>query len=150
MRKLEQAWLAELEEFLRIPSVSADSTHSEDVRRACEWVCDFVRRAGGTAEVVPGSSTIPLAVGEIPASSEPEKAATVLIYGHFDVQPPAPLEEWVNPPFEPTVRDGRLYARGAADDKGQLYAQLRAAAELASANALPVNVRIVSDGEEEI
>jgi acetylornithine deacetylase/succinyl-diaminopimelate desuccinylase-like protein len=149
-RSLDSAWLAELEEFLRIPSVSADSTHADDVRRACEWVCDFVRRAGGTAELVPGSSTIPLAVGEIPASTEPDNAATVMIYGHFDVQPPAPLDEWVDPPFEPTVRDGRLYARGAADDKGQLYAQLRAAAELAAANALPVNVRVVSDGEEEI
>jgi acetylornithine deacetylase/succinyl-diaminopimelate desuccinylase-like protein len=148
--KLDPAWLAELEEFLRIPSVSADSSHADDVRQACEWVCDFVRRSGGTAEIVPGSSTIPLAVGEIPASTEPDQAATVMIYGHFDVQPPAPLEEWVDPPFEPTVRDGRLYARGAADDKGQLYAQLRAAAELAAANALPVNVRVVSDGEEEI
>jgi acetylornithine deacetylase/succinyl-diaminopimelate desuccinylase-like protein len=148
--KLDPAWLAELDEFLRIPSVSADSTHADDVGRACEWVCDFVRRSGGTAEVVPGSSTIPLAVGEIPASREPDKAATVMIYGHFDVQPPAPLDEWVDPPFEPTVRDGRLYARGAADDKGQLYAQLRAAAELAAAGTLPVNVRVVSDGEEEI
>jgi acetylornithine deacetylase/succinyl-diaminopimelate desuccinylase-like protein len=149
-RPLDPAWLAELEEFLRIPSVSADSTHADDVRRACEWVCNFVRRSGGTADVVPGSATIPLAVGEIPASTEPDKAASVMIYGHFDVQPPAPLDEWVDPPFEPTVRDGRLYARGAADDKGQLYAQLRAAAELAAANALPVNVRVVSDGEEEI
>jgi acetylornithine deacetylase/succinyl-diaminopimelate desuccinylase-like protein len=150
VRKLDPAWLAELEEFLRIPSVSADSAHSDDVRRACEWVCDFVRRAGGDAEVVPGSTTIPLAVGEIPASENPDQAATVMIYGHFDVQPPAPLEEWVSPPFEPAVRDGRLYARGAADDKGQLYAQLRAAAELAAANALPVNVRVACDGEEEI
>jgi acetylornithine deacetylase/succinyl-diaminopimelate desuccinylase-like protein len=148
--KLDPVWLEELDEFLRIPSVSADSTHADDVRRACEWVCDFVRRSGGRAEIVPGNSTIPLAVGEIPASTEPDKAATVMIYGHFDVQPPAPLDEWVDPPFEPTVRDGRLYARGAADDKGQLYAQLRAAAELAAANALPVNVRVACDGEEEI
>jgi acetylornithine deacetylase/succinyl-diaminopimelate desuccinylase-like protein len=150
VRKLDPAWLAELEEFLRIPSVSADSAHRDDVQRACEWVCDFVRRAGGTAEVIPGSTTIPLAVGEIPASANADQAATVLIYGHFDVQPPAPLDEWVTPPFEPTVRDGKLYARGAADDKGQLYAQLRAAAELAAAGALPVNVRVACDGEEEI
>jgi acetylornithine deacetylase/succinyl-diaminopimelate desuccinylase-like protein len=150
LTKLNPAWLAELDEFLRIPSVSADSTHADDVRRACEWVCDFVRRSGGTADIVPGSTTIPLAVGEIPASGNAKDAPTVMIYGHFDVQPPEPLEEWVNPPFEPTVRDGRLYARGAADDKGQLYAQLRAAAELAAAGALPVNVRVVSDGEEEI
>jgi acetylornithine deacetylase/succinyl-diaminopimelate desuccinylase-like protein len=150
LAKLEQAWLEELEEFLRIPSVSADSAHSDDVRRACEWVCDFVRRAGGTADVVPGSTAFPLAVGEIPASQDPERAPTVLVYGHFDVQPPAPLDEWVTPPFEPAVRDGRLYARGAVDDKGQLYAQLRSAAELAAANALPVNVRVACDGEEEI
>jgi acetylornithine deacetylase/succinyl-diaminopimelate desuccinylase-like protein len=150
LAKLEQAWLEELEEFLRIPSVSADSAHSDDVRRACEWVCDFVRRAGGTADVVPGSTAFPLAVGEIPASEDPDRAPTVLVYGHFDVQPPAPLDEWVTPPFEPAVRDGRLYARGAVDDKGQLYAQLRSAAELAAANALPVNVRVACDGEEEI
>jgi acetylornithine deacetylase/succinyl-diaminopimelate desuccinylase-like protein len=150
VRRLDPAWLAELEEFLRIPSVSADSAHRADVQRACDWVCDFVRRAGGTAEVVPGSTTIPLAVGEIPASESPDAAPTVLIYGHFDVQPPAPLDEWVTPPFEPAVRDGKLYARGAADDKGQLYAQLRAVAELAAADALPVNVRVACDGEEEI
>jgi acetylornithine deacetylase/succinyl-diaminopimelate desuccinylase-like protein len=150
LAKLEQAWLDELEEFLRIPSVSADSSHSDDVRHACEWVCDFVRRAGGTADVVPGSTAFPLAVGEIPASEDPARAPTVLVYGHFDVQPPAPLDEWVTPPFEPAVRDGRLYARGAVDDKGQLYAQLRSAAELAAASALPVNVRVACDGEEEI
>jgi acetylornithine deacetylase/succinyl-diaminopimelate desuccinylase-like protein len=142
--------LEELEEFLRIPSVSADAAHADDVRQACEWVCDFVRRAGGTADIVPGSTAFPLAVGEIPASQDPERAPTVLVYGHFDVQPPAPLDEWVTPPFEPAVRDGRLYARGAVDDKGQLYAQLRSAAELAAANALPVNVRVACDGEEEI
>jgi acetylornithine deacetylase/succinyl-diaminopimelate desuccinylase-like protein len=150
LAKLEQAWLEELEEFLRIPSVSADAAHADDVRQACEWVCDFVRQAGGTADVVPGSTAFPLAVGEIPASQDPERAPTVLVYGHFDVQPPAPLDEWVTPPFEPAVRDGRLYARGAVDDKGQLYAQLRSAAELAAANALPVNVRVACDGEEEI
>jgi acetylornithine deacetylase/succinyl-diaminopimelate desuccinylase-like protein len=150
VNKLDPAWLEELEDFLRIPSVSADPAHSDDVRRACEWVCEFVRQAGGTADVVPGSSAYPLAVGEIPASENPGTAPTVLVYGHFDVQPPAPLDEWVTPPFEPAVRDGRLYARGAVDDKGQLYAQLRAAAELAAANALPVNVRVACDGEEEI
>jgi acetylornithine deacetylase/succinyl-diaminopimelate desuccinylase-like protein len=150
MAKVDPAWVAELGEFLRIPSVSADPAHAGDVRRACEWVCDFVRRAGGTADVVPGSTEHPLAVGEILASQNAENAPTVLVYGHFDVQPPAPLEEWVTPPFDPAVRDGRLYARGAVDDKGQLYAQLRSAADLAAANALPVNVRIACDGEEEI
>jgi acetylornithine deacetylase/succinyl-diaminopimelate desuccinylase-like protein len=147
---VDQAWLSELEEFLRIPSVSADAAHRDDLRRAGEWVCEFVRGAGGRAELVPGSSGVPLAVGELPASTDPGAAPTVLVYGHFDVQPPAPLDEWVTPPFEPTVRDGKLYARGAIDDKGQLYAQLRAAADLAASGSLPVNLRFACDGEEEI
>jgi acetylornithine deacetylase/succinyl-diaminopimelate desuccinylase-like protein len=147
---VNQTWLSELEEFLRIPSVSADAAHREDLRRAGEWVCEFVRGAGGRAELVPGSSGVPLAVGDLPASIEPDAAPTVLVYGHFDVQPPAPLDEWTTPPFEPTVRDGKLYARGAIDDKGQLYAQLRAAADLAAAGSLPVNLQFACDGEEEI
>jgi acetylornithine deacetylase/succinyl-diaminopimelate desuccinylase-like protein len=150
MATVDQAWLEDLDEFLRIPSVSADAAHRDDLRRAGEWVCDFVQRAGGTAELVPGSSGVPLAVGEIRASANPDDAPTVLVYGHFDVQPPAPLEEWVTPPFEPSLRDGRLYARGAIDDKGQLYAQLRAAADLAVSGELPVNIRFACDGEEEI
>jgi acetylornithine deacetylase/succinyl-diaminopimelate desuccinylase-like protein len=147
---VDQAWLSELEEFLRIPSVSADPAHSDDLRRAGEWVCQYIRGAGGRAELVPGSSGVPLAVGDIPASTDPDGAPTVLVYGHFDVQPPAPLDEWITPPFEPTVRDGKLYARGAIDDKGQLYAQLRAVADLAAAGSLPVNIRFACDGEEEV
>jgi acetylornithine deacetylase/succinyl-diaminopimelate desuccinylase-like protein len=147
---VDQAWLEDLDAFLRIPSVSADAAHRDDLRRAGEWVCEFVRRAGGTAELIPGSSGVPLVVGEIRASQNPDRAPTVLVYGHFDVQPPAPLDEWVTPPFEPSVRDGRLYARGAIDEKGQLYAQLRATADLAAAGALPVNIRLACDGEEEI
>ena len=138
----------ELSEFIRIPSVSADPLHAADVRRAGEWVCDFVRGSGGEAELLDWDGH-PLAVGEIAASSGRADAPTVLLYGHFDVQPPAPLEEWVSPPFEPTVRDGWLYARGAADDKGNLYMLLRAVELLASDGALPVNVRIACDGEEE-
>lgn len=146
---LPPAWLDELSEWLRIPSVSADPAHAEDVRRAGEWVCDFVRRAGGEAELV-ATATQPLAIGEIPASTGADTAPTVLLYGHFDVQPPEPLELWDSPPFEPEVRDGYLYARGAADDKGQAYLLLRAAAVLAEERALPVNVRIAFDGEEEV
>jgi len=142
------AWLDELAEFLRIPSVSADPAHADDLRRAAEWVCDFVRRSGGRAEVV-GRNGSPLVLGEITASSG-GPAPTVLVYGHFDVQPPDPLERWESPPFEPTLRDGWLYARGVADDKGQLYLLLKAAAELAAEGALPVNVRVACDGEEEI
>jgi acetylornithine deacetylase/succinyl-diaminopimelate desuccinylase-like protein len=144
---LEQAWLEELSEFLRIESVSADSERAGDVRRAAEWVRDFVGRAGGEAELVE-TETFPLAVGEIRASDGVE-APTVLVYGHFDVQPAAPLEAWETPPFEPTVRDGWLYGRGVADDKGQLYALLKAAELLVAAGELPLNVRIVCDGEEE-
>ena len=143
-----QAWLDELSEFLRIPSVSADPAHAGDVVRAGEWVRDFVRAAGGDAELVPTKEPAPLVVGEIPASTGPD-APTVLVYGHFDVQPPDPLEQWDSPPFEPTIRGDRLYARGIADDKGNLYLLLKAAALLAAEGALPVNVRVACDGEEE-
>jgi acetylornithine deacetylase/succinyl-diaminopimelate desuccinylase-like protein len=144
----EQAWLDELYELLRIPSVSADPAHADDVRRAGEWVCDFVRGAGGEAGLVE-TSTFPLAVGEIPASTGNGQAPTVLLYGHFDVQPPAPLDLWESDPFEPEIRDGYLYARGAVDDKGNSYLLLKAAELLAREGKLPVNVRIAFDGEEE-
>jgi len=146
---VDAVWEAELGEFLRIPSVSADPAHADDVRRAGEWVCAFVRAAGGTAELAPLGEGF-LALGELPASSGAADAPTVLVYGHFDVQPAAPLELWESDPFELAVRDGWAYARGIADDKGQLYVLLKAAAELAREGALPVNVRIACDGEEEI
>jgi acetylornithine deacetylase/succinyl-diaminopimelate desuccinylase-like protein len=144
----DPAWLEELFEWLRIPSISADSTHADDVRRAGEWVCDFVRSAGGSAELVE-TKTLPLAVGEIAASNGAGSAPTVLLYGHFDVQPPPPLELWKSEPFEPEIRDGYIYARGAADDKGNAYLLLKAAALLAGDGTLPVNVRVAFDGEEE-
>ncbi|HEY7003534.1 MAG TPA: M20/M25/M40 family metallo-hydrolase [Gaiellaceae bacterium] len=144
----DQAWLEELFELLRIPSVSADPAHAGDVRRAGEWVCEFVRRAGGEADLLE-TSTFPLAVGEIPASRGNGAAPTVLLYGHFDVQPPAPLELWESDPFEPELRDGYVYARGAVDDKGNSYLLLKAAELLAREGKLPVNVRIAFDGEEE-
>jgi acetylornithine deacetylase/succinyl-diaminopimelate desuccinylase-like protein len=146
---IDPAWLEELSELLRIPSVSADASHLEDVRRAGEWVCDFVRAAGGECELVERGGR-PLVIGEVRASHDADAAATVLVYGHFDVQPPAPLEEWESPPFEPTIRGEWLCARGVADDKGQLYLLLKAAALLAGEGALPVNVRVACDGEEEI
>jgi acetylornithine deacetylase/succinyl-diaminopimelate desuccinylase-like protein len=141
-------WLEELYELLRIPSVSADPAHTGDVRRAGEWVCEFVRRAGGEAELVE-TSTFPLAIGEIPASSGNGTAPTVVLYGHFDVQPTAPLELWESDPFEPEIRDGYLYARGSVDDKGNSYLLLKAAELLAAEGKLPVNVRVAFDGEEE-
>lgn len=148
MAEVDSKWMEELSELLRIPSISADPERKDDVRRAAEWVAEFVGRMGGEAELVE-TSTFPLVVGEVRASSGADGAPTVLCYGHFDVQPPAPLEAWESDPFEPTVRDGWLYARGTADDKGQLYTLLKAAEELATAGELPVNVRFVCDGEEE-
>ncbi len=142
------SWFDELAEFLKIPSVSADPDHAADVARAGRWVCDFIRAAGGDCEVVDWHGQ-PLAVGEIRASRDAHRAPTVLCYGHFDVQPPDPLELWESPPFEPEVRGDAVYGRGIADDKGQLYMLLCAARELADAGRLPVNVRFACDGEEE-
>ena len=142
-------WLAELAEFLRIPSMSADPAHAADVRRAGEWVCAVIRAAGGECELVDWHGQ-PLAIGEIRASSEnADGAPTVLCYGHFDVQPPDPLELWESDPFEPEIRGDYLYGRGTVDDKGQLYMLLAAARSLAQAGELPVNVRFCCDGEEE-
>jgi acetylornithine deacetylase/succinyl-diaminopimelate desuccinylase-like protein len=146
---LSEQWLDELSEILRIPSISADPAHARDVRAAGEWVCERIRSAGGEAELVDWQGS-PLAVGEIRASSDAESAPTVLCYGHFDVQPPAPLELWESEPFEPTVRGEWLYARGIADDKGQLWMLLKAAQLLAETGELPVNVRFACDGEEEV
>jgi len=148
MTEPPQEWMEELSELLRIPSVSADPEQAGEVVRAAEWVRDFIRAAGGEAELVE-TEKHPLVVGEIRASESPDDAPTVIAYGHFDVQPPAPLDGWESPPFEPTVRDGWLYARGVADDKGQLYILLKAASLLAAEGALPVNVRFTCDGEEE-
>jgi acetylornithine deacetylase/succinyl-diaminopimelate desuccinylase-like protein len=143
-----EPWFDELAEFLRIPSISADPAHKADVLRAGEWVCERVREAGGECEFVDWHGQ-PLAIGEIRASKDDDNAPTVLCYGHFDVQPPDPLELWESDPFEPEIRGDYLYARGTVDDKGQLYMLLAAARELALAGELPVNVRFCCDGEEE-
>jgi len=145
---MADAWFDELAELLRIPSVSADAAHAPDVVRAGQWVCDFVRAAGGECELVDWHGH-PLAIGELRASKDAANAPTVLCYGHFDVQPPDPLELWDSDPFEPVLRDEYLYARGAIDDKGQLYMLLSAARELAQQGELPVNIRFTCDGEEE-
>ena len=143
---MADAYLEEVSELLRIPSVSADAGHAGDVMRAGEWVCERIRGAGGEAELVEWHGQ-PLAVGEVSASGA--DAPTILCYGHFDVQPPAPLDLWESPPFEPEVRGEYLYGRGVVDDKGQLYMLLKAADQLATAGELPVNVRFACDGEEE-
>ena len=146
---MDETWHSELSEFIAIPSVSADPAHREDVKRAGEWVCAFIRRIGGTAELTPFGEN-ELALGEIPASTDPENAPTVLVYGHFDVQPPAPLDLWETDPFELTIKDEWAYARGITDDKGQVFILLKAAQKLVEANALPVNLRFACDGEEEV
>jgi acetylornithine deacetylase/succinyl-diaminopimelate desuccinylase-like protein len=138
----------ELFGFLRIPSVSARSEHRADTRKAAEWVVEDLGRAGLEADLVetPGH---PIALGRWRGAG-PE-APTLLVYGHYDVQPPEPLELWTSPPFEPEVREGRIYARGAADDKGQLFLHLKALElALADGGSLPVNVLVVAEGEEEI
>jgi acetylornithine deacetylase/succinyl-diaminopimelate desuccinylase-like protein len=142
------ALLDELIDFLRIPSVSTGGGDAEALRRACDWVCERIEAAGGEAEAVTLGDGHPMALGELRAAAE--RAPTVLAYGHYDVQDPGPLEAWQSPPFEPTERDGRLYARGAADDKGNFLPLLHVACELARAGELPVNVRFLVEGEEEV
>jgi acetylornithine deacetylase/succinyl-diaminopimelate desuccinylase-like protein len=141
-----EPWFDELSELLRIPSVSADPARAGDVEAAAQWLAEFVRRAGGQAEVIP-TDTHPLVVGDLPSSNG--SAPTVLVYGHLDVQPPDPLELWESDPFTLERRGDWLYGRGVVDDKGQLYMLAKAAAELAAAGQLPVNVRFACDGEEE-
>ncbi len=138
----------ELFEFLRIPSVSARSEHRPDTLRAAEWLAARMRDVGLTTEVVPTDGH-PIVIGEWRKAGE--GAPTVLIYGHYDVQPAEPLELWESPPFEPTVRRGRIYARGAVDDKGQLYLHVKALeAHLRTRGTLPINVIVLAEGEEEI
>src|SRR5215218_9107929 len=134
-------------EWLRIPSISTGGGDPADLRRAAEWAAAHVERAGGAAELIQVGDGNPLVVGDLRATRG--DAPTVLIYGHYDVQGPGELAAWTSPPFEPEVRDGRLYARGAADDKGNFWPLLAVACELAAAGELPVDVRVVVEGEEE-
>lgn len=138
----------ELWAFLRIPSVSAKSEHDADTARAAEWVRGQLVAAGLEAEVIPTPGH-PVVLGEWRGAGP--GAPTVLVYGHYDVQPPEPLELWDTPPFEPDIRDGRIYARGSADDKGQLFLHIKALeAHLATRGRLPVNVVVMAEGEEEV
>ncbi|HEX6203269.1 MAG TPA: M20/M25/M40 family metallo-hydrolase, partial [Thermoanaerobaculia bacterium] len=146
-------YLDELKELLRIPSISADPEHKDDVRRAAELVRRRLDEAGLVAELIErtdpdGQPGNPLVYAErLDAPGKP----TILFYGHYDVQPPDPLDEWRNPPFEPTEEDGRLVARGATDDKGQSYTHVKAVeATLATRGRLPVNVKFLIEGEEEV
>ncbi len=140
--------MAELDAFLRIPSVSARSEHAADCAAAAQFVADALARLGFAVAVEPTPGH-PIVVGAW--RHAPPGAPTVLVYGHYDVQPAEPLALWTSPPFEPAVRDGRLYARGSVDDKGQLHLHLRAlAAHLAVRGTLPVNVIVLAEGEEEV
>src|ERR1700761_5740927 len=157
-RQNQPRFLNELKDLLRIPSISTLPEHSGDVRRAAETLTSEMRRIGlekvRLIETEAGKTRHPLGYGEwLQAAGKP----TVLCYGHYDVQPPDPLDEWLTPPFEPTERDGNLYARGAVDDKGQVYMHLKALESLfqssrsgAGNGKLPVNVRVILEGEEEV
>ncbi|MEE8362420.1 MAG: dipeptidase [Gemmatimonadales bacterium] len=139
--------LAELGEFLAIPSISTLSDHAADCQRAADWVSDELRRLGFPVVEQLDRGGHPIVWAESPPV--PGKP-TVLIYGHYDVQPPDPLDEWNSPPFEATVRDGKLFARGAVDDKGQVYCLLKAYEAVRDGDGLPpLNIRFIIEGEEE-
>ncbi len=134
-------------ELLKIPSVSADSRHRADVSRAAQWVDAQFRKMKITSEIVPTPGH-PIVYAESLLAGD---APTVLVYGHYDVQPPDPLDQWQTPPFEPTERNGNLYARGATDDKGQMLTHVKSAqAWMQTAGKLPINIKFLIEGEEEV
>lgn len=137
-----------LHALLRVPSISASPDHAPHMRAAAALVADELRRAGADPEIRETSGQ-PLVLGEVPASSGDPGAPRVVVYGHYDVQPPGDEALWTSPPFTPTERDGNLYARGASDDKGNLFMLLAAVQRLAAAGRLPVRAAFVIDGEEE-
>ncbi|HEY5824122.1 MAG TPA: dipeptidase [Cyclobacteriaceae bacterium] len=140
-------FLQELFDLLRIPSVSADSKYKAEVRKAAEYVKEKLIAAGADKVELVETKGHPIVFGEkIIDATKP----TVLVYGHYDVQPPDPLELWNTPPFEPTVRDGKIYARGACDDKGQFYMHIKAFEILMKHNLLSCNVKFMIEGEEEV
>jgi acetylornithine deacetylase/succinyl-diaminopimelate desuccinylase-like protein len=142
------ATLVELIEFTAIPSVSTDPSHAGDIAAAAAWVANALRAAGPFAVRTIATSRNPIVYAEwLGAPGKP----TVLVYGHYDVQPPDPLEKWHSPPFTPTVRDERLYARGVSDDKGPMLIPIKVAqAYFTTTGALPLNVKCLFEGEEEI
>ena len=128
-----QRFLDELLDFLRIPSISADTKYKDDVLRAATWLSDELKRVGmDGVEIIPTKGH-PIIYGEKKVS---EALPTILIYGHYDVQPPDPLNLWSSPPFEPVIKDDKIYARGACDDKGQLYMHVKAIEAMLSAGQL--------------
>ncbi len=149
LREHDAEHLAQLDEFLRIESVSADPGRVDQVRRAAQWIVDELTRLGVERATIHETSAHPIVTGEwMNAGAD---APTVLVYCHYDVQPTDPLDEWVRPPFEPRHEDERVYARGAGDDKGQLFMHLKAVeAWMRTAGRLPVNLRFFFEGDEEV
>ena len=142
-------FLAELKEFLRIPSVSTQAAHKADVERAATWLRDKLSAAGFPRVQVLATEGHPVVYAEWLAAGP--TAPTILVYGHYDVQPPDPLDEWRSPPFEPTVVGDDLFGRGTTDDKGQLFVHVKAVETLrATTGAPPINIKIIFEGEEEI
>lgn len=140
---------AQLMEFLRIPSVSTDPAHAGDVERCAQWLAEHLRSIGMPHVEIFPTKGHPIVYAEYLEAGP--SAPTVLFYGHYDVQPVDPIDLWTNPPFEPTVRDGKVYARGATDDKGQVFLHIKALEAMLAVNGkLPVNVKLCIEGEEEI
>lgn len=140
-------FLEELFALLRFPSISADSRYKEDIVKTAHFVADKLKEAGADKVEVCPTAGNPIVYGEkVVDPSLP----TVLVYGHYDVQPADPLELWDTPPFEPTIRDGKIYARGAADDKGQFYMHVKAFEYMIKNNALTCNIKFMIEGEEEV
>lgn len=138
---------ADLAELLRIPSISADSKFQGDIRRAADWLVSHFDELGLKVDLIETAGH-PIVYAESPPVAG---APVVLVYGHYDVQPPDPLDLWISPPFEPTVRDGNLYARGATDDKGQMLTHIKSVeAWLETEKQLPVQVKFLIEGEEEV
>jgi acetylornithine deacetylase/succinyl-diaminopimelate desuccinylase-like protein len=140
-------FVSELTDLLRIPSVSADSKYKSDVVRAAEYVKEALVKAGVDHVEVCSTAGHPIVYGEKILNPD---WPTVIVYGHYDVQPPDPLDLWDSPPFEPVVKDGKIFARGACDDKGQVYMHVKAFELLMKENSLPCNVRFMIEGEEEV
>src|ERR1700677_3003026 len=137
----------QLKALIRIPSISAQPDHDPDTRRAAAFIRDDLAAMGLKTEMIETKKHPIVYAESLGAPGKP----TILIYGHYDVQPPEPLEPWLSPPFEPTIRDGNLYARGATDDKGQMFTHLKAVeAWLKTTGKLPVNVKLLIEGEEEV
>jgi len=147
LEKNRDRFLAELLDLLRIPSVSADSKFKPDVRRAAEFVRDSLEKAGADVAELHETDGHPIIYGE--KIADPAKP-TVLVYGHYDVQPADPYELWNSPPFEPVIRDEKIWARGSADDKGQFYMHVKAFEAMVATDSLPCNVKFMIEGEEEI